>query len=683
MGHTTGTRDLVATMTLMIRRLLRYRRHLVLMFHVAAIGLSLITAFLLRFDFGLPDEMKTLVLKGLLAAAVLKVPVFISARLHSASWRFAGVRELWHLLVANTLATAAFTVVALVWLGPSGFPRSIYILDFLLCLLLTASGQFVVRIHSEFRSATRSKRDSKGIVVYGAGAAGRMLVREIQTNPSLGYQVIAFVDDNRRLHGSTVMDVPVVGAGRDLAAVVDRYGVRSTKIEEIIVAMPSATARQTLEALANCRSAGVACKTIPRFGELLAGRVLSSQIRNINLVDLLGREPVRLEEHRIQGTIGGRSVLVTGAAGSIGSELCRQTARFEPARLILFDQAESPLYTIDLEMRAKFPSMEIVAELGDVRDPTVVDDLIRRHRVDSVFHAAAYKHVPLLEAHVAEAVRTNILGTWNVVRAAHRHHVSNFLMISTDKAVNPSSVMGLTKRIAELIAHATTADGNKSATRFSSVRFGNVLGSNGSVVPVFQAQIAAGGPVTVTHPEMRRYFMSIPEAVALVLQASTMCKDSEIFVLDMGEPVRIVDLAKNLIGLAGLVPNEDIEIRFTGLRPGEKLFEELKLEGEDISPTYHEKIRIFSGARLMSADLEPWLAIVGSLIDSGDTEALLNHLQMLVPEYDPMPPSRAPDEAVQRHSASGHRSAARKLPWLSERAQPSPAGTAAAEPLST
>ncbi len=308
----------------------------------------------------------------------------------------------------------------------------------------------------------------------------------------------------------------------------------------------------------------------------------------------------------------------------------------------------------------------------------VVDDLIRRHRVDSIFHAAAYKHVPMMEAHVAEAVKTNIFGTWNVVRAAYRHHVSNFLMISTDKAVNPSSVMGLTKRIAELIAHARTSNGNRSATRFSSVRFGNVLGSNGSVVPLFQAQIAAGGPVTVTHPEMRRYFMSIPEAVALVLQASTMCKDSEIFVLDMGEPVRIMDLATNMIGLAGLVPNEDIEIRFTGLRPGEKLFEELRLEGEDISPTYHEKIKIFSGTRVMRADLEAWLSILDSLVESGETEDVLNHLRRLVPEYHP------PAEAPHKVSRLEKRSSARKPTWLRERAQPSPAGTASVvEPVST
>jgi FlaA1/EpsC-like NDP-sugar epimerase len=613
------------------------RRHLILTFHLSAIALSVVWAYLLRFDFSIPAEVRPLVLQTLCIALVVKVPVFFMARLHAGSWRFASIRDLARILTANAMASAGVTLVGIGWLTSVRIPRSVCLIDFLICFLVTGGARFAVRAYREFRSATMSKAGAKEILIYGAGAAGRMLLREIHANPSLGYNVVGFVDDDRRLRGSTVMDVPVVCRGRDVASIVDSYSVRSTKIEEIIVAMPSATARQTREAIANCRSAGITCKTVPRFGELLAGRVLSSQIRNINLVDLLGREAVRLEEDRIHESIAGRSILITGAAGSIGSELCRQTARFKPARLILFDQAESPLYNIDLELRAKFPSLDIVAELGDVRDALGVEDLIRRHRVTSIFHAAAYKHVPMMETHILEAVKTNVFGTWNLVRAAYRNNVSNFLMISTDKAVNPSSVMGLTKRLAELIVHAQSTNGTASATRFASVRFGNVLGSNGSVVPLFQAQIAAGGPLTITHPEMRRYFMSVPEAVGLVLQASTMSKDSEIFVLDMGEPVRIIDLATNMIGLAGLVPHEDIEIRITGLRPGEKLIEELSLQGEDISPTYHEKIRIFAGARLTRGDLESWLAALRQVVEARNTGAVLHHLRMLVPEYNPHP----------------------------------------------
>jgi FlaA1/EpsC-like NDP-sugar epimerase len=617
----------------MTRFLLPFRRHVILAFHAVTIAFSLVTAFLLRFDFAIPSEAYTLVSQALWIALLVKMPVVFMAGLHRGWWRFVGIRDLWRVFVANAIASAGFTAVALFWLSSSEFPRAVCLIDFLICFLITSGARFAVRIYKEALSATVSQRGAKGILIYGAGAAGRMLLREIHSNPSLGYDVVGFIDDDRRLRGSSVMNVPVLGAGRDVAYIVDRSKRQPTNIEEIIVAMPSAPARRTREAIANCRSAGVACKTIPRFDELLAGKVLSSQIRNINLVDLLGREPVRLEEHRIHENIAGRSILITGAAGSIGSELCRQTASFQPGRLILFDQAESALYNTDLELRSQFPVLEIVAELGDVRDARRVEEVIRRHGVDSIFHAAAYKHVPMMETHIIEAVKTNIFGTWNLVRAAYRNGVSNFLMISTDKAVNPSSVMGLTKRLAELIVHARSSNGTDSGTRFASVRFGNVLGSNGSVVPLFQAQIASGGPVTVTHPEMRRYFMSVREAVQLVLQASTMCKDSEIFVLDMGEPVRIMDLATNMIGLAGLVPGEDVEIRISGLRPGEKLFEELRIEGENISPTYHEKIKIFTGTRLTRSQLEDWLSPLIMMVETRNTEAVLNHLRMLVPEY--------------------------------------------------
>ena len=619
----------------MTRFLARHRRHVILAFYASTIVVSVMAAFLLRYDLSVPVTAYPLVVAGVGLALLVKLPVFLLTRLHTSSWRFASIRDLWRVFIANASASAGFTVVVLIWHNWSGFPRGVSLIDFLVCFLLTGGAHFATRAYGDVRAAAVFNNDAKPIFLYGAGAAGRMLLREIQSNPSLGYRVVGFIDDDRSLRGSTVMSVPVIGTGRDVATIVDRYNARSIRIEEIIITMPSATGRQTREAIANCRSAGVTCKAIPRFGELLAGKVLSSQIRNIRIEDLLGREPVHLEEQRIQESVAGRSILITGAAGSIGSELSRQTARLQPSRLVLFDQAESPLYNIDLELRAQFPTLNVVAALGDVRDPDIVEELIRRHQVDSIFHAAAYKHVPMMEAHIAEAVKTNVLGTWNLVRAAYRNRVSSFVMISTDKAVNPSSVMGLTKRIAELIVHAQSSNGTASATRFASVRFGNVLGSNGSVVPLFQTQIAAGGPVTVTHPDMRRYFMSIPEAVGLVLQASTMCKDSEIFVLDMGDPVRIMDLATNMIALAGLVPHEDIEIRITGLRPGEKLFEELRVRGEDISPTYHEKIKIFRGARLTRRDLETWFTPLMALVEIRDSAEILKYLGTLVPEYQP------------------------------------------------
>jgi FlaA1/EpsC-like NDP-sugar epimerase len=385
------------------------------------------------------------------------------------------------------------------------------------------------------------------------------------------------------------------------------------------------------EALANCRITGVHCKTIPGFGELLKGKVLSAQIRDLAPGDLLAREPVRLDEDRIREHIADRVVLVTGAAGSIGSELCRQLAHQQPRKLIALDQAESELFKTDMKLRRCFPGIEIVAEIGDIQDLRRINGIFARHAIDSVFHAAAYKHVPMMEAHVAEAVKNNVVGTWNVASAASENGVSDFLMISSDKAVNPTNIMGMTKRVAEIIVSAMHSTG--TGTRFVSVRFGNVLGSNGSVVPIFQSQIEEGGPVTVTHPEVRRYFMTVREAVQLVLQASTMGKGSEIFVLDMGEPVRIVDLAKNMIRLSGLECGKDVEIRFTGLRPGEKLFEELMTEGENILPTYHEKVKIFRGHGTERYFVQHWFSELQRLLEEDDEQALIIHLQALVPEY--------------------------------------------------
>ncbi len=459
------------------------------------------------------------------------------------------------------------------------------------------------------------------------------MVREIRSNPGLAYRAVGFLDDDVKKRRAEFAGVPVLGCGREAPLIVDRYKGTTARIQEIVIAMPSATGREMREALANCRAAGVPCKTMPGVAELLTGKVLSSQIREVSVNDLLGREPVELDETMIRSSIQGRSIMVTGGAGSIGSELCRQIASFGPSSLVIFERAESDLFRIHYELANRFPDIEVVPQIGDVREYHRVEDVIRQYKVQSIFHAAAYKHVPMMEAHVIEAVKNNISGTYNVVRAAYYNGVSDFLMISSDKAVNPTNIMGLTKRVAELIVSAMPVTAEGGATKFVSVRFGNVLGSNGSVVPLFKEQIAAGGPVTVTHPEMRRYFMTIPEAVQLVLQASTMGKGSEIFVLDMGEPVRIVELARNMIRLSG--KESEIEIRFTGLRPGEKLFEELVLEGENIQPTYHEKIRIFRGPRKDRAHMENWVKEIERLAASSDESRVVAHMAGLVPEYQP------------------------------------------------
>ena len=614
----------------MISQALFYvRRYLIMAIHLAIIAFAMATAFLLRFDFQVPGSQLYLLYGGLLLALPIKSIAFRLARLNTGWWRFVGMPDLLRVLAANVGGSVVFVIVAS-FVFHGAFPRAAYIIDLNICFLLTAGARFAVRLYSEIVLGELTKSSGKRILIYGAGMAGMTLVRELRSNPALG-EVAGFLDDDPNKRNLTLFGVRVLGRGRDAVYIIDRKKRTGQTIDEIVIAMPSATGRQIGEALANCRSTGLPCKTIPSVGELLAGKVLSAQIRDISVNDLLGREPVQLEEDRIRQALHNRVVLVTGGGGSIGSEICRQVARFEPRALIVFDQAESDLYRIEQELHRTLPNVKVIAELGDMRSPLRIDDVIRRHSVSSIFHAAAYKHVPMMEAHLLEAARNNIIGTWNVVEAAYRNKVPEFLMISSDKAVNPTSIMGVTKRIAELIVSSMPP--TNGGTKFVSVRFGNVLGSNGSVVPLFKDQIAAGGPVTVTHPEMRRYFMTVREAVQLVLQASTMGKGSEIFVLDMGSPVRILDLAKNLIRLSGLVPEEDIEIRFTGLRPGEKLFEEIMIEGENIQPTYHSKIRIFQGPRLAHEFIESWFIALERLLEARDERSILTHMTSIVPEY--------------------------------------------------
>jgi len=604
------------------------RRWLARAFYLSVVAMALPVAFLLRFDFQPPAAMLPLLYQALWLAVLVKIPAFHFGHLHRGWWQFVSIGDLLHLFVCNVTASALFAAATELVIG-RGFPRSVFLIDLMLCFLATGAGRSISRLRREFSHRAIKRGPVKRVLMYGAGSAGVMLLRDIQTNSQFGYEVIGFLDDDVRKRNAVIAGAPVLGTGRQAAEIVQRLSKLHLDVDSIIVTMPSASGRQMREALANCRGAGVTCQSIPGVHELLAGRTLSTQIRNISITDLLGREPVRLEEDVIRRHLAGRCVMVTGGAGSIGSELCRQVARFGPRKLIIFDQAESELFKIDLELHGKNPAVELIPRVGDIRDGPCVDQVIQGHAVDSIFHAAAYKHVPLMETHVLEAMRNNILGTWNVVRAAERHGVANFLMISSDKAVNPTNVMGATKRAAELIVSSMRQD----RTQFVSVRFGNVLGSNGSVVPIFQAQIAAGGPVTVTHPDMRRYFMTIREAVQLVLQASTMGHGTELFLLDMGEPVRIIDMARNMVRLSGLTPDEDIEIRVVGLRPGEKLFEELMTEGENILPTYHEKIKILREPALNHSQVLEWLTELERLLSKRDEPGSVQHLVRLVPEY--------------------------------------------------
>ena len=525
---------------------------------------------------------------------------------------------------ANVLGSV-FGGLDLLIFAPGGFPRSLYILDFVLCFLLTAGIRIAVRALVEY-SRLHHSHAMKRTLIYGAGDAGVSLLREIRQNTGLSYDVVGFIDDNPAKAGVWVQRTKVLGNGAALPSVVSTHAV-----EMVLIALPSATGAEMTAILKHCHEAGVCYKTVPGLAEVIESGGLATQIRDVSVEDLLGRNAVHLEESAISGKLENQVVMVTGAAGSIGSELCRQIARFRPAAIVGFEIAETALFLLDEQMRRAFPDVPFHAEIGSIQSPRRLAEVLDCYAPTILYHAAAYKHVPLMEDHLFEAVENNILGTWNVALAASESGVSHFVMISSDKAVRPTSMMGLTKRIAELLIHEL---GN-SATRYVCVRFGNVLGSNGSVIPLFKSQIAHGGPVTVTHPEMRRYFMTIPEASQLVLQASTMGSGGELFVLDMGQPVRILDLARNLILLSGLRPDEDIRIELTGVRPGEKLYEELSTLDEETLPTSHEKIKVFAGNGLPSDGMSHHLDDLRRCCQERDARRLILLLKDIVPEYNP------------------------------------------------
>lgn len=604
------------------------RRKIYWLASAAASLLALVGAFLLRFDLALPNVFSARMRLALAVFIAVKLPVFYLMGRRHAVPEMASITELNGLFVQCTAASVVASVAVLL-VDRTALPHSIYPLDGILFFLLVALAAFGQRIFREFRNRMAPSSHQKAILIYGAGYAGLAIARELRSNRKLGYRVVGFLDDDRAKRRSSAAGYPVLGCGREAAGLVLRFRKSNTPVAEIIIAMPSVSGSPMRAVIANCRATGVPFKILPGFGELLQNQGLTKQIREVSVDDLLGREAVKVSEEAIGGNVVGKSVLVTGGCGSIGSELCRQLARFKPRRLVVFDQAESEMFYLALELREKYPDLDLVTEIGDVARYRRILEAIRSNEVEAVFHAAAYKHVPLMEDHITEAAENNVIGTWNVVRASQESGVRNFLMISSDKAVNPTSIMGVTKRIGELIV-SSMADRTGA---YVSVRFGNVLASNGSVVNIFKRQIAAGGPVTVTHPEMRRYFMSIPEAVQLVLQAFSMGSGREIFVLDMGEPVRIVELARNMIQCAGLKPDEDIRIEHTGLRPGEKLFEELSMDSEDILPTYHEKVKIFRSSLLPPGQIGSWLKHLEWLIEEGDSQEIRGHLLELVPEY--------------------------------------------------
>lgn len=582
-------------------------------------------AYLLRFNFDLPPNFAAELQQTLYWVVPLELVIFWRFNLYRGIWRYASTADLRRIFLAVVLSAAAIPLMFLMLRLDLVIPRSVMIINPLLLILMMGGSRFVYRLWKEQGLYGGFKLHGEPVLVLGAGDAAASLAKDL--TKSSDWRLVGFLDDDTDKHGRMLNDVHVLGKLDSLSEWADRLGVK-----QVIIAMPSSSHQQRKRAIQLCNAAQVKALTVPSFDDLISGKVAVSQLRAVELDDLLGRDPVVLDDAGLHRLLTGKAVMVTGAGGSIGSEMCRQIARFSPAKVVLFESCEFAMYTIEQELKQTFPELNIICLIGDVRDAARVDEVIQHHRPSVLFHAAAYKHVPMMEQNNAwQAIRNNVLGTWTVARAAQQHGVDKFVMVSTDKAINPTNVMGASKRLAEMVCQALQPSG---AMRFVMVRFGNVLGSTGSVIPTFRAQIARGGPITVTHPEITRYFMSIPEAAQLVLQAGLMGQGGEIFVLEMGEPVKIVDLAKDLIRLSGFTEDE-IKIEFTGLRPGEKLYEELLADSEHTLPTPHPKLRI---AQARQADAV-WLAQLlkwasASVMDDDSVRAALSYW---VPEYQPTP----------------------------------------------
>ena len=594
----------------------------------AAFALAGFFAFELRFDGAVPYKYFHLMGVFISVWVIAKSILFTAAKLDRGNWRYTSAYDAARIVLANLAGSIAGGLVIFLIFGVSSVPRSVNILDWVLSCLFTLGVRLVVRVTLTARLRRRTEGRGTRTLIYGAGTAGLALLWEIRQNPSLNMDVVGLIDDDPSKSRLILQGKRVFGTGESLAEV-----VRSQRVKRVLIAIPSATGPEMLRILKFALDADVQYKTVPGLGDLLQGKGLGKQIRDVAVVDLLGRSPVHLDQDHIRRRIQGKVVMVTGAGGSIGSELCRQIAQFRPRALVGFDAAETPLFHIEREMARSFPAMVFHPEIGNITRNDDLDRVMRHHKPTIVYHAAAYKHVPMMERHVFAAIENNVFGTWQVALAAAKHGVEDFVMISTDKAVRPTSMMGATKRVAELAIRSLQKE---RGTKFVAVRFGNVLGSNGSVVPIFKEQIAAGGPLTVTHPEMCRYFMTIPEAAQLVLQAFSIGKGGEVFVLDMGKPVKIVDLATNLILLSGLKPNVDIKIQFTGMRPGEKLIEELNLEDEHLVPTSHVKIRSYvSPYNLDVSQIKTFMHEIQQATNNRDVTRLVQILTDLIPDYTP------------------------------------------------
>jgi len=596
------------------------------------ITIGLFFALLIRFDGSIPEYYINVYFRSFVVFVAINEIIFYVFRLYKSLWQYASINELMQIFVSTLFGTAASFLFGKIL--DMEFPDSVYFIFWLITFLFIGGIRFSYRALRRIRrqgiiihkkESSKEARDIKRVMVIGAGEAGSMVIKEMRSHKELGYEPVIAVDDDKWKKNSRINGVLVAGGRNDIKALAEKYN-----IDEIIVAIPSAKKSELSEILKICSETKCKLKTLPGVYELINERVSIKHIREVSIEDILGRDEIKLDNEKIAGYLKDETVLVTGGGGSIGSELCRQIAKFGSKRLIIFDIYENNAFDLQNELLYTFKNkinLEVV--IGSIRDKERLKQVFEKYRPGVVFHAAAHKHVPLMEANPGEAVKNNVFGTLNTALFADKYKAKKFVLISTDKAVNPANIMGATKRIAEMIIQALD---KQSGTVFTAVRFGNVLGSNGSVIPIFKMQIARGGPVTVTHPDIERYFMTIPEAAQLVIQAGAMSQGGEIFVLDMGKPVKIVELAKDLIRLSGFRPGIDIKIEFTGLRPGEKLYEELMLKEEKVDKTTHEKIFVCKSQSLSYNELIPWIKALEKSLNN--ETALKEYIGKIVTNYN-------------------------------------------------
>lgn len=603
------------------------KRIILIIYDIVAVVAASLLALFIRFEGHYSEILKGYIFRSLQyipVIIIITLIIFYGFRLYSSLWAYAGAPELINITFASALS-AMIQMMVMVFFDVR-MPRSYYILYGVSLWMLVFLSRFSYRGIRTLLMRQASGENTSRVLLVGAGAAGNMLVKEIRNSNYISKQVVCIVDDDKSKEGSYLHGVKVLGNRQNIPQLVKQF-----RIDEIIIAMPSAPAKEIKEILDVCKETGCELKRLPGVYQLVNGEVGISKLKEVDVNDLLGREPVKVDLSTILNYVSGKTVLVTGGGGSIGSEICRQVAEHHPRMLVLVDIYENTTYDIQNELKNKYPELNLVVLIASVRNTKRMDMIFETYRPDIVYHAAAHKHVPLMEDSPNEAVKNNVLGTWKVVQAADKWKVKRFVMISTDKAVNPTNIMGATKRICEMIIQTYNT---RSRTEFVAVRFGNVLGSNGSVIPLFKKQIEQGGPVTVTHPDIIRYFMTIPEAVSLVLQAGAYAKGGEIFVLDMGEPVKIADLARNLILLSGHKPDEDIQIIYTGLRPGEKLYEEMLMHEEGLQETENKLIHI---GKPIKMDEEHFLLQLENLKEYvvQEPEDIRKWVQEIVPTYHP------------------------------------------------